>query len=265
MDIRSTAHMVWFILIPFILVLAPMLIGQNYGINQSKKVPDLQRTPVGSVTGASFALLAFLLAFTFQIAASRYDARKKLFLDEVTNIRTTYLRAALLPEPYLTDARKLIREYVNIRVELSGDLSKLDHFMSRSDQILDSLWTKTAQLPMTNLSPAIFSLYASSVNNLVDNYNQRVTVNLEYRIPPIIFWVLFFVTFFCMVLLGYQFGISGKGNIKIFTLLALTFASVMFLILVLDNPRLSRLNQKPLLTLEQQLKKNLFQGKSIDQ
>ncbi len=162
MEIRSTLHPVWFILIPFILVLAPMLIGQYYGIHQSRKVPDLQRTPVGSVTGAAFALLAFLLAFTFQIAASRYDARKKLFLDEVTNIRTTYLRAELLPEPFLTDTRKLITEYVNIRVELSSDLSRLDYFMSRSEQILDSLWNKTAQLPGTNLSPAIFSLFASS-------------------------------------------------------------------------------------------------------
>jgi hypothetical protein len=254
MDIRSTLHLVWFILIPFILVLAPMLIGQLYGINQSKKVPDLQRTPVGSVTGAAFGLLAFLLAFTFQIAATRFDARKKLLLDEVTNMRTTYLRAEFLPEPFRTDTRKLIVDYVNVRVELTKDASRLDYAMSRSQQILDSLWYKTAQLPKTNLSPAIFSLFASSVNTLVDNYNQRVTINLEYRIPPIIFLVLFFVTFFCMLVLGYQFGISGKGNFKIFTLLALTFSAVMFLILVLDNPRLSKLNQKPLLTLQHQLK-----------
>jgi ABC-type multidrug transport system fused ATPase/permease subunit len=254
MEIRSTLHIAWLIFIPFLLVLAPMLIGQRYGINQSKKVPDLQRTPVGSVTGAAFGLLAFLLAFTFQIAANRYDARKKLLLDEVTNIRTTYLRAEFLPEPFLTDTRKLIGEYVHIRVELSGDLSKLDYVMSRSQQILDSLWNETAQLPKTNLSPAIFSLFATSVNNLVDNFNQRVTINLEYRIPPIVFWVLFFVTFFCMLVLGYQFGISGKGNFKIFVILALTFSAVMFLILVLDNPKLSRLNQKPLLTLQGQLK-----------
>ena len=115
MELSSTIHLMWFILIPFILVLAPMLIGQHYGISQSRKVPDLQRTPVGSVTGAAFGLLAFLLAFTFQIAASRYDARKKLFLDEVTNIRTAYLRAELLPEPFLTDTRKLITEYVRYK------------------------------------------------------------------------------------------------------------------------------------------------------
>ena len=126
--------------------------------------------------------------------------------------------------------------------------------MSRSSQILDSLWNETAKLTKTTLSPAIFSLFATSVNNLYDNYNQRITMSLEYRIPTIVFWALFFVTFFCMLALGYQFGISGKGNFKIFLLLALTFSTVMFLILVLDNPTLSRLNQKPLLALQHQLK-----------
>jgi hypothetical protein len=259
MDIRTDFHILGMILIPFILVLAPILIGQWYGTNQIRKAPELQRAPVGSITGAAFGLLAFLLAFTFQIAASRYDARKKLLLDEVTNIRTTYLRAEFIPEPFRTNTRKLIVEYVDLRVELNTDLSKLDYTMVRSSQILDSLWKETAKLTVTTLSPAIFSLLATSVNNLYDNYNQRITMSLEYRIPRIVFWTLFLVTFFCMLLLGYQFGISAKGNIRIFILLALVFAAVMFLILVLDNSGMSRVDQKPLMTLHQQLSQYMLQ------
>lgn len=254
MEKRANLRLLMMILIPFILVLAPLLIGQWYGLYQSRIIPDLQRVPVGSITGAAFALLAFLLAFTFQIAASRFDARKKLLLDEVTNIRSAYLRAEFLMEPFITNMRKLLVEYVDIRVELATDISKLDFARSRSKQILDNLWTETAKLTLTTLSPAIFSLFATSVNNLVDNFNQRITLSFEYRIPPIVFWSLFFVNFFCMLLLGFQFGLSGKGNLMILLLLALTFSTVMFLILILDNPRLSRLNQKPLLTLRDQLK-----------
>ena len=254
MEIPVILRLLGMILIPFLLVIIPLTLGQRYGINQGKKFPDLQRTPIGSITGAAFALLAFLLAFTFQIAATRYDARKKLLLDEVTNTRTTYLRAALIPEPFQTDARKLLVEYVNLRVELSKDPSKLNQVMSGSSQILDSLWSITTKLTRTTLSPEIFSLFATSVNNLVDNYNHRVTMTLEYRIPAVVFWSLFFVTFFCMLLLGYQFGISGRGNLKIFVVLALTFATVMFLILILDNPGFSKLNHKPIITLQHQLK-----------
>jgi hypothetical protein len=58
-----------------------------------------------------------------------------------------------------------------------------------------------------------------------------------------------------MFMLGYQFGISGKGSFQINVLLAIIFAVVMFLIISLDRPEtgLARLNQKPVLSLQKQL------------
>jgi hypothetical protein len=41
-----------------------------------------------------------LLAFTFGMAASRFDVRRGLVIDEANAIGTTYLRAGLLPEPF---------------------------------------------------------------------------------------------------------------------------------------------------------------------
>jgi len=89
----------------------------------------------------------------------------------------------------------------------------------------------------------------------VDNYNQRVTVALEYRISPTVFYVLYVILFFSMFVLGYQFGISGKGSFRINVLMAIVFAVVMFLITVLDRPEMgfAKINQKPLYTLQIQL------------
>jgi len=58
-----------------------------------------------------------------------------------------------------------------------------------------------------------------------------------------------------MLALGYQFGISGKGNFMINLLLAIVFAVVMFLILALDRPEtvIARLNQKPVIALQKQV------------
>ena len=106
-------------LIPLLVVLIPIIIGQRYGIWRIKKSENLQNASVGSVVGAAFGLLAFMLAFTFQIAAGRYEARKELLLDEVTNIRTTWLRAGVIPEPFRSDTRKLLVEYVDLRVDLA--------------------------------------------------------------------------------------------------------------------------------------------------
>jgi hypothetical protein len=243
-------------LIPFLVVLIPIIMGQRYGIWRTRKSPDLQNASVGSVVGAAFGLLAFMLAFTFQIAAGRYDARKELLLDEVTNIRTTWLRAGVVPEPIRSDTRRLLVEYVNLRVDLANDPLKLSSTMERSQQILNAFWKSVEILAEQDNSSEMYSLFATSVNDLVDNYNHRVTMSLEYRIPNAILGVLFIIAFLSMIALGYQFGISGRGSFRINLLLAIVFAMVMFLILALDRPEtgIAKLNQKPMLTLQQQLK-----------
>jgi hypothetical protein len=252
------------LLIPLMVVLIPIIIGQRYGIWRTKKSENLQNASVGSVVAAAFGLLAFMLAFTFQIAAGRYEARKELLLEEVTNIRTTWLRAGVIPEPFRTDTRKLLVEYVDLRVDVDSHPENLSSAMSRSEQILDRLWESVEILAERDRSSEMYSLFSSSVNDLVENYNQRITMTLEYRIPPAILGILFIITFLSMLALGYQFGISGKGSFRINLLLAIVFALVMFLILALDRPEtgLAKLNQKPMLTLQQQLNGNLFMQKN---
>jgi len=242
-------------LLPFIAVLVPILLGQFYGNYRKKKSEDVPHAPVGAVVGAAFGLLAFMLAITFQIAANRYDTRKQLLLEEVTNIRTGYLRAGLIPEPYRSGTKKFLVEYVDLRVDFANDPSKMDIALSRSQQILDSLWKYTETLAEQDRSSEVYALYTTSVNDMIDSYNQRIAVGLQYRIPPAVLFVLFVISFVSMLLLGYQFGISGKGNLKLIILLSVIFAIVMFLILALDQPEkgLATINQKPMVTLQQQL------------
>ena len=241
--------------IPLLAVLIPIILGQRYGIYRSKKTEDTQQTPVGTVVGSTFGLLAFMLAFTFQIVTNRYDTRKELLVEEVTTIRTTYLRAGLIPEEYCTETRKLLIEYVDLRVALAKDLSKLNSVKWRSEQILDTLWNFSEKLGELDRSSENYALFISSVNAMVDYYNQRITMALEFRIPAVILWALMIITFFAMFALGYQFGISGKGSFRINLLLGIIFAVVMFLILILDRPEtgIAKVNQKPMFTLQNQL------------
>ena len=257
MNIKFILEIASMFLIPLLIVLIPIFIGQLYGRYRSKKSSEMQHTPVGAAVGAAFGLLAFMLAFTFQIAANRYDARKELLLDEVTNIRTTYLRAGLIPEPFRSETRKQLVEYVDLRVELSKDASRLAPILVRSQQILDRFWNYSEKLGELDRSSENYALYISSVNDLVDNYNQRITMTLEYRIPAAILWVLCAIAFLSMLALGYQFGISGKGSFRINLLVSIVFAIVMFLILSLDRPEtgVAKLNQKPMFTLQHQLQK----------
>ncbi|QOG04288.1 hypothetical protein [Flavobacterium sp. MDT1-60] len=244
-------------IIPFCSILIPILVGQYYGLfvkNKSGKVSD---SPVGSVVGAALGLLAFMLAFTFQIVDNRYNSRKELLLDEVTEIRTTYLQSGLIPEPYRSSSRKFLIEYTDLRATLVNDTSieNVQRLKIRSQSILDSLWDYSEALAAQDRSSEAYSLYITSVNSLFDTYNKRVTLTFEYRIPVAILWVLFIISWFSMLLLGYQFGITGKKNNRLAVFISIIFASVMFLILALDRPetRIMKLNQTPVLTLQKQL------------
>ena len=242
-------------LLPLIAALIPIFIGQQFGLAHVRKNKELADVPMESVVTASFGLLAFMLAFTFQIAANRWEGRKTLLYSEVQEIRTAYLRAGLLPEPFNSGTKKNLMEYVNLRVGLAHDISQLDQAIKKSRVILDTLWSYTESLAAQDRSSEVYSLYTGSINQVIDAFHQRITISLVYRIHPTIIIILGIAVFISMLLLGYQFGVAGKGNNGIKIMLAILFSTVMFLIIGLDRPETGvvKVNQKPFLELHKQL------------
>src|ERR1051326_822352 len=86
----------------FIVILLIVLLSVEFGYRLGKYRRSRHETekeaPLGTMVGATLGLLAFILAFTFGLAASRFDNRRQLLLDEANAIGTTYLRAGMLPE-----------------------------------------------------------------------------------------------------------------------------------------------------------------------
>ena len=241
--------------LPLLAVVLPILIGLRYGIAHGKVTPELTSAPIGNVVTAALGLVGFMLAFTFQMATNRYERRKELLLEEVTNIRTTFLRASLLPEPYNSGTRNILKEYVTLRAGAVRNQVNLQRAIMRSQEILDTCWHYAEQLAVQDRSSEVYALYTSSVNDIVSNYNQRITMGIEYRIPTAVYAVLFFITFLSMMAFGYHFGLYGKSGFKLTFLFAIVFAVVIFLILILDHPEMGilKINQKPMLRLHEQL------------
>src|SRR4026209_443824 len=91
-------------------------IGFQVGHWYQARTPGVQEGPTGVLVGSILALLAFLLAITMGMASDRFDTRRGLVLEEANAIGTTYLRAGYLPAPYGDESRKLLREYVPLRI-----------------------------------------------------------------------------------------------------------------------------------------------------
>src|ERR1700752_1969178 len=121
----------------FIVILMVVLLSVEFGYRLGKyrrsRREDEKEAPLGTMVGATLGLLAFILAFTFGLAASRFDNRRQLVLDEANAIGTTYLRAGMLPE-HGQQFRDLLRAYVAARLDALQP-GKLVEGIHRSEEI----------------------------------------------------------------------------------------------------------------------------------
>src|SRR5262245_51151559 len=104
----------------FIVILLVVLLSVEFGYRlgryRRRRHEEEKEAPLGTMVGAILGLLAFILAFTFGLAATRFDTRRQVVLDEANAIGTTYLRAGMLPEQG-QQVRGLLRDYVAARLE----------------------------------------------------------------------------------------------------------------------------------------------------
>ena len=78
------------------------------------------KVPVSKFEDASLALLGLLLAFSFSLAIVKHDQRRTTLLADTNAIGDFYTCASLLKEPVRTKLQSVIRDYTELRVELSG-------------------------------------------------------------------------------------------------------------------------------------------------
>ena len=236
------------------LVLIAVGIGIGLG-SMFKAGSTADRTSPGAVIGATLGFLAFMLAFTFNMASNRFDERKHLLVDEMSAIGTTFLRTDLLSEPYSAHAKTLLREYVDVRVSIVKDPRTLFKSIARSDTIQNELWTDAVKMSSSPDVRPYARLYVQSLNDMIDLQGKRVAAALYYRIPGPIWLGLFVITVIAMIAVGYQFGQTSNRHAIINLILAAAFSSVILLIADLDRESQGyiRVNQQPLFDLQQQL------------
>ena len=154
-------------------------LGFRLGKSMHERLKKEQNPMVGTILGASLGLLAFFLAFTFNMAGSRYDARKKLVLDEANAIETTYLRAELLPKPYRAEFQDFLREYVDARAQIqTGKMEIVKQVIVKSEELHNQLWSKVVTLTENGNSSGTTTLFIRSLNDVFDLHAKRVNAGL---------------------------------------------------------------------------------------
>ena len=135
------------------LILLSFEVGFRLGIYRHQQPTHEHDAPVGSIVSASLILVAFILAFTFGLAADRFQERRALVVDEANAIERAYLYARLLPEQTTAETRKILKEYVDVAVETTRHPQDMKQGLARSEVLQNALWSQAVAVSERTAAP----------------------------------------------------------------------------------------------------------------
>jgi Protein of unknown function (DUF4239) len=246
----------WMILpLTIVFGLASFELGYRVAHYRQQLHQEEKESPVGGMVAGTLGLLAFMLAFTFGLAGSRFEDRRQVILSEANAIGTSYLRASMLPEPMRTEVKNLLREYVDLRVETVQQPGNLTQALSKSEELHERLWAQAVAVTEKDRSP-VTALFVDSLNNVIDLHATRVMAGLQSRVPAVIWIVLYLLAILAMEMIGYHAGLANSRRSIAAIALIIGFSLVLFLIADLDRPGqgLLRVSQQSMIDLRKSMK-----------
>lgn len=218
-----------------VIVLLSIEAGFRLGRRRRLSAEDEKEAPVGAIVAAALGLLGFVLAFTYGVAATRFDARRRIVVDEANVVGTTYLRAGLLGDASGQRVRALLREYVDDRLEArrTGDVEKL---LKQASVHHRQLWAEAEAAGRTHPDSVAVGLFIQAVNDTIDMHSTRILVSLQNRIPLPLWVTLLLVTVLTMTGVGYLEGLSRSRRSPAIIVLVISFSTLLYVVADLDRP-----------------------------
>jgi hypothetical protein len=187
---------------------------------------------------ATLGLLALMIGFTFAMALERFDARRNAVLMEANSIGTTALRARLLPEPHRAETVKLLREYVQIRLDVIStgtSLVELANAVDRSNALQEKLWQQATAMAAKDKGLVPTGLFIQTLNEMIDNQEVRLTA-LRNRVPNIVPLALYAIAAVAAGFAGYASALEARRTRLPAYIMGLLVICVIYVILDLDRP-----------------------------
>ncbi len=186
------------------------------------------------VDGAVFGLYGLLIAFAFQGAPARFDARRNLIAEEANRIGTAYLRLDLLPPDARPALRELFRRYLDSRLEFtrSAHVAEDREIFARSAVLQQQIWN--AALDATRrpeAHPDAGKLLIPALNEMIDITTTRFMA-VRTHPPHIVYGLLFVLGLVCSSLAG--FGMAGRARRSWIHILSFALISVITVYTILD-------------------------------
>ncbi len=222
---------------------------------------DHDKSHVGALQGALLGLLALLMGFSFAMAVSRYDLRKSLVLKEANAIGTTYLRTDFLPGAQRQEARRLLRAYVDSRLEFVN--AKIDEQLvarayAKGEDLQDKVWSIASAAANQDPHSVATGLLIASLNEMIDTGEARRTA-IDNHVPEAVLGLLVVVSCGAVGFIGYSCGLAGRRRRPSTITYIVLSTLVLLTIMDLDRPRhgLIQVSQASMLRLQASLARDV--------
>ncbi len=236
-----TAFALLFALGMFVGMLLLMELGRRIAMRRLARDPEGALAGTGAVDGAVFALLGLLVAFTFSGAATRFDSRRQLIVEETNAIGTAYLRVDLLPPETQPPLRDLFRRYVDSRLDVYRDVSDrkvTEVKLARSKELQGEIWKEAvAAGSMEGVPTSTIVVLVPALNQMIDITTTR-TKATQMHPPMVVFVMLFAVSLAGALLAGYDMAARRSRSWLHMLGLALVLATSTYVIIDIEYPRL---------------------------
>lgn len=215
-------------------------VGRRFGKKWAAVEGEKARAGLGPLEGAVFGLMGLVMAFSFSGAASRFDARRQMIVQEANDVGTAWLRIDLLKPEDQPALRQMLREYLDLRLEsyrqiengIDAALAVHGQAMKKQGEIWGHAGRGSASMP-----PSVATLLLSALNQMFDTATSRVE-SMKQHPPMVIFGMLVVLTLVSALLAGYGMS-EGEGRRLLHMLgFALVISVMVYVILDLEFPRM---------------------------
>ena len=214
-------------------------IGRRLGLRRRAEMTERERSVMNTIEASIFAWLGLLVAFTFAGAASRFDTRRSLTVQEANAIGTAYLRLDLLPATAQPALREKFRQYTETRIavyQVLPDIKASDTEAARAAALQKLIWSE-AVTALKESPPATWGLVLTALNEMIDITATRAVI-LRTHTPTIVLGTLLVLSVVSSLLIGHGLARKDTSNVLLHTVgFALVFTVTMYVILDLDHPR----------------------------
>jgi hypothetical protein len=224
----------------FLGMLLLLEIGRRLGERQLAENPDTAKAGSGAVEGAVFGLMALLIAFTFSGAASRFDVRRALIVEEANDIGTAWLRLDLLPVTTQPPLREKFRDYVDARLAVYSklpDVAAATIELNRAAALQNEIWKDAVAACRDSGSSPATMLLLPALNQMIDITTTRA-IAARTHAPVIIYVMLGLLVLAGSLLAGYGMANGKARNWFHAFAFALIMSLAIYVILDFEFPRM---------------------------